>query len=103
MERQLEELSRKFESRDVGGWISTNIYRAKDQPGEYWISIVFRDESSHRKNANDPIQGQWFRELMSLLESEPEWHDGEVVHMAHTLYGGLAHLGHAVQFTNTMP
>jgi len=24
-----------------------------------------------------------FRELMSLLESEPEWHDGELVHTAH--------------------
>jgi len=84
MERQLEELSRKFESRHVNGWMSTNIYRAKDQPGEYWISVVFRDESSYRKNADDPVQGQWFRELMSLLESEPEWHDGEIIHTAHT-------------------
>lgn len=84
MERQLEALSKKFESRHVDGWMSTNIYRANDGPGEYWISVVFRDESSYRKNADDPVQGQWFRELVSLLESEPEWHDGEVVHTAHT-------------------
>ena len=98
MERQLEELSRKFESRHVAGWMSTNIYRAKDDLGEYWISVVFRDELSYKKNADDPVQGRWFRELMSLLESEPEWHDGEVVHTAHTHGAGLAHLSHAVQF-----
>jgi len=84
MERQLEALSKKFEGRHVDGWMSTNIYRAKDDPGEYWISVVFRDESSYQKNADDPVQGQWFRELMSMLESEPEWHDGEIIHTAHT-------------------
>lgn len=74
----------EVESRDVGRWMSTNIYRGKDQPGDYWISAVFRDESSYRKNADDPIQDQWFREQMSLLESDPEWHDGEIIHSAHT-------------------
>ncbi len=83
-EPRLEELSRRFEARHVDGWMSTNIYRSKDHPQEYWISVVFRDESSYRSNADDPIQDKWFRELMQLLESEPEWHDGDVVHTAHT-------------------
>lgn len=48
------------------------------------MSVVFRDESSYTKSADDPTQGAWFPELMSLLESEPEWHDGEVIHNAHT-------------------
>lgn len=80
----LDELSKRFESRHVDGWMSTNIYRGKDDPQEYWISVVFRDESSYKKNADDPVQNQWFGELMKLLDSEPEWHDGEVVHTAHT-------------------
>jgi len=80
----LDELSKKFESRHVDGWMSTNIYRADSDPHEYWISVVFRDEASYRKNADDPDQEQWFHELMKLLEAEPEWHDGEVVHSAHT-------------------
>lgn len=83
-ESRLEELSRKFEARHVAGWMSTNIYRSKEDPQEYWISVVFRDESSYRKNADDPVQNQWFGELRQLLESDPEWHDGEVVHTAHT-------------------
>jgi quinol monooxygenase YgiN len=83
-ETRLEELSRRFEARHVDGWMSTNIYRSRNAPQEYWISVVFRDEASYRKNADDPVQDQWFRELMQLLESEPEWHDGDVVHSAHT-------------------
>lgn len=84
MGSKLDELSKKFEARNVDGWMATNIYRSKDDPHEYWISVVFRDESSYKKNADDPVQNQWFNEVMKLLESEPEWHDGEVVHTAHT-------------------
>ena len=83
-EAQLNELSQKFEARHVPGWMSTNIYRSKDDPQEYWISVVFRDEASYRKNADDPVQDDWFKQMMLLLESEPRWHDGEVVHTAHT-------------------
>lgn len=83
-EAALDELSKKFESRHVDGWLSTNIYRSADDPQEFWLSVVFRDAASYRKNADDPVQDQWFRELMTLLEAEPEWHDGEVVHSAHT-------------------
>ena len=83
-ESTLDELSRRFEARHVDGWMSTNIYRIQNDPREYWISVVFRDESSYKKNADDPVQDKWFRELIQHLESEPEWHDGEVVHTAHT-------------------
>jgi len=84
MESKLEELSRQFESRHVDGWLSTTIYRAKENPNEFWLSVVFRDEASYTKNADDPVQDRWFREMMQMLEAEPEWHDGEVVHAAHT-------------------
>jgi quinol monooxygenase YgiN len=84
MESSLEELSRNFESRNVPGWQWTTIYRATGDPQEYWIAVVFRDEASYKKNADDPEQNRWFGELMKMLESEPEWHDGNVVHTAHT-------------------
>ena len=29
------------------------------------------------------MQNQWLSDVMKRLESEPEWHDGEVVHAAH--------------------
>lgn len=80
----LDELSKKFEARHVDGWLSTNIYRSKSDPREYWIAVVFRDEASYKRNASDPVQDKWFGELMKLLESEPQWHDGDIVHTAHT-------------------
>jgi len=58
--------------------------RVDRDPVELWISVVFWDESSCKKNPDDPVQAHWFREFMSLLESEPEWHDGEIIRTAHT-------------------
>ncbi len=84
VESQFDELSRQLEARRPAGWMSSNVYRSKDDPQEYWTSVVFRDEASYRKNADDPVQQKWFAEMSKLLESEPEWHDGEVVHSAHT-------------------
>jgi quinol monooxygenase YgiN len=80
----VEVLSKKFESRHVDGWMSSNIYRSRTDPQEYWISVVFRDEASYRKNADDPVQDEWYRELRKLLDADPEWHDGDVIHTAHT-------------------
>ena len=40
------------------------------------------------KEFDDPVQGQLFRQLVKLIESEPEWHDGDVVHTAHTHFTG---------------
>ena len=34
MESKLDELSKTFEARHVDGWMSTNIYRSKDDPQE---------------------------------------------------------------------
>ncbi len=63
---------------------AVNDLSKKSDPQEFWISVVFRDEASYRRNAVDPVQNQWFRDLTKMLESEPEWHDGKVAHSAHT-------------------
>ena len=45
------------------------------------MAVVFDSKESYRANAEDPAQDQRFRQLQSLLASEPEWHDGEVMPM----------------------
>ena len=67
-EAELEDRSKKVENRHVDGCLFTNIYRSADDPDEFWIAVVFRVDASYRKNPGDPVQDQWFRELMTLLE-----------------------------------
>lgn len=63
----------------VDGAIASYIFRLDSSPNEFMLVAVFRDQESYRKNAEDPEQDRWYRQLRAHLESDPEWHDGEVV------------------------
>jgi hypothetical protein len=43
------------------------------------LAVLFTDRDAYVRNANDPAQDLQFRALQQLLESDPEWHDGEIV------------------------
>ena len=40
---------------------------------------VFEDQDSYRANAASPEQDAWYRKMRELLESDPEWEDGEFI------------------------
>jgi quinol monooxygenase YgiN len=63
----------------VEGFVSAEVYRSEAHPGEYLNTVVFTSREAYMKNADDPEQDAWYRELRALLESDPEWEDGEVV------------------------
>lgn len=43
-----------------------------------WMFAVFEDRASYDKNADDPAQHERYLEYRALMESEPEWHDGDI-------------------------
>lgn len=49
-----------------------------DAAGNVWGVAVFEDEKMYRDNANDPAQGQQYEKFRTLLEADPEWHDGMI-------------------------
>lgn len=83
-EDEFERLSREFESErgPSGGWIATAVYRSNDDPQEVWMAVVFRDRESYESNAASPEQNEMYDQMRDLMESDPEWHDGEVIHRA---------------------
>lgn len=83
-EGQFEKLSQDFE-RDRGpseGWIATAVYKSDEDPQELWMAVVFKDRESYEANADSPEQAQMYDQMRDLMESDPEWHDGEVIHRA---------------------
>ena len=42
--------------------------------------MLFEDKETYRTNAESKETNQKFMTMMQFLESEPEWHDGEVVY-----------------------
>jgi quinol monooxygenase YgiN len=70
---------KSFESLPVDGYMGTSVYRMDDNANEVYIAVAFNDKGSYMKNADSPEQNERFQKMMSFLEAEPEWHDGEII------------------------
>lgn len=79
-EAAMSELMHEYETAHIRGALGEYVYRMDGDPNEYYISVIFDSKESYVANANSPEQDARYRKLLSLLESEPEWHDGEIVY-----------------------
>lgn len=61
------------------GWQSTTVYRSDSDPNEVWLAVVFDSKEAYQANAQSPEQARRYERMRALLETDPEWHDGEVV------------------------
>ncbi len=77
-EQELLNLLRDFGTLGVPGYRTTYLYRMDSDPSEFYMAVVFDSKETYRANAESPEQDMRYRELLTLLEAEPEWHDGEI-------------------------
>jgi quinol monooxygenase YgiN len=68
-----------YSEGSVEGFVAGYTVWPEKMDDEVWLVAIFRDRESYVKNADDPAQDARFRELRALLESDPEWTDGEFV------------------------
>ncbi|MGE0601998.1 MAG: putative quinol monooxygenase [Dehalococcoidia bacterium] len=61
------------------GALLGTLNRETDNPNELLLSVVFSSQKAYEDNANNPEQDKWYRELVAMLESEPQWIDGQVL------------------------
>ncbi|MGA2285473.1 MAG: antibiotic biosynthesis monooxygenase [Dehalococcoidia bacterium] len=79
-EAELSGFLREFDELKVPGAISEYLYRMDEDSNEYYLVVVFADKGKYTENADDPEQDARYQKLRALLEADPEWHDGEIVH-----------------------
>jgi quinol monooxygenase YgiN len=75
----LESQGHPFETGRVPGFVVSYAYRMDADPHEYYLAAVFASKEAYLANADTPEQDARYRQWLPLLESEPEWHDGEIV------------------------
>lgn len=63
------------------GQVTEYVFKAEGRPREYFIVGIFRDRDTYYKNAADPETDRWYRRMRATIEADPEWNDGEVIHM----------------------
>ena len=78
-EERLNALLREYENLRIPGYRSTYVYRMDADPREAYVVVMFDSKESYDRNADSPEQDNRYREMLTLLEAEPEWHDGEIL------------------------
>lgn len=78
-EAQLQQQMKDYEALKIPGFVSTYVYKTDADPDDYYMAVIFENKDAYWANAKSPEQDARFREMMSSLASEPEWHDGEIV------------------------
>ena len=86
---ELKMLMAQDEPRDVDGYLYSVAYRSSSDPQEVWMAAVFRDRESYVANAEAPSQSEMYARMRALLESDPEWHDGDVLFATPTAAGAV--------------
>ena len=81
-ERELLAIFQKWERErqpKVAGVVASFVLKSDKAAGEFWGVAVFKDKKSYTANAKDPEQDKWYGQLRQLLQSDPEWNDGDYI------------------------
>lgn len=79
VEGQLREAMATIGARQVPGFVGSYLYRMEQDENTLMLAVLFTDRETYIRNADDPAQDREYRLMRGFLESDPEWHDGEVV------------------------
>lgn len=81
-EQELLELGERW-AREQGfrtpGYIGEYVYRSESNPRAFIGAVLFESREAYLANADNPEQDRWYQQFRALLESDPEWNDGEIV------------------------
>jgi quinol monooxygenase YgiN len=73
-------VAQDIESARIPGQAGILVYQMDKDKREFYMAVAFESREAYFANANSPEQHERFLQLMSVLEAEPEWHDGEIVY-----------------------
>lgn len=81
MEAQMRAFTEEETAAQLPGFLAQYVYRMDTDPNEYYLAIIFESKEAYHANANSPDQHQRYLRMIEMLDSEPEWHDGEIIDM----------------------
>jgi quinol monooxygenase YgiN len=78
-QQELEELVAKVVRDRASAGLAVHVYRSDSDPPEYWVAGVFKSREAYRASSDVPGTASGYQQLRGLMDSDPEWHDGEVI------------------------
>lgn len=68
------------QSTPTEGYMGEIIYKMDNNPNEIMLCVFFKDKAAYQKNANSPEMNKEYEQYRAMLDADPEWNDGEVIH-----------------------
>lgn len=79
MEQAFIQAVHETESVPVPGVIKVYLYQTDADSREFYMAVVFENRESYTANAESQEQHQRYLKLRQHLESDPDWHDGNII------------------------
>jgi quinol monooxygenase YgiN len=73
-------MNQQQSNRDMGGYLGEIVYKLDNSPNEVMLCVFFKDKDSYRKNAESPEMNKDYEQYRAMLDADPEWNDGEIIH-----------------------
>lgn len=67
-------------SEDAPGAVGIFVYQMDVDPSELYMVAVFESKEAYFANAERPETNANYEKILEFVESEPEWHDGEIIY-----------------------
>jgi quinol monooxygenase YgiN len=77
--RALDERWEREQAPIAPGFIGSYILREIDSPNHALLAVLFESQALAQQNSDRPETNAWYRELLTLIEGEPEFIGTEVV------------------------
>jgi len=78
-QKELEELITETIGNQPPGGNMLHVFRSDSDAQDYWVVGIFDSREAYRANSELPDTDARYRQLREFMDSDPEWHDGEVV------------------------
>jgi|SRR3954451_4300145 len=85
----LQEWGSSGEPSAIPGYISQYVFQTDADSNVLYLVIIFADKASYEANAHSPLQGERYAEMRTMLDADPEWHDGELIYSHQAVAHGL--------------
>jgi hypothetical protein len=72
-----ELVEQQMARRKLPGYVTSYLLFENDGDAA-WLMAIFENRETYDRNADDPSQDADYREYRALMETDPEWHDGEI-------------------------
>lgn len=76
---QFMEIARQVGALALPGIVAAYCYHLDTSEHDYYLAVVATSKEAYFLHAEHPAVQALDRQMLALLEGEPEWFDGEVV------------------------